>query len=226
MELNIISYFNKNSLRHKYVIGPISSVLLIVFAEASFAAPITSESDPELIGAAKVDFDTAPQGDYPSTGSGFSSGNVNFNSNGSFKIDSFLTTGPYAITGNQLHNQNESFSTLRFTFTNPVSAFGMSLVAFDAAWELTAYNQTDQALESFLVTPTAPLYDVQYAGISVANTAYATLVFKDPSKSSVDWFGIDDFSFVTSKVSTVPEPSVLSILLIGLAGIGWSRYKT
>ncbi len=164
-------------------------------------------------GATIIDFQSVVAGTYSSV----SQNGVTFTPDGSNQIwvDNAYA-GQYNNFGQSLHNNYDplSFGTLTITFSSPTSAFGFHWGASDTQWTLNAYNASHVLIESFALPITGPGNAGTFVGLVDAGIASATLV-----GNASDYIFVDNFAFQSGASSSVPEPSSLTLLGAGLAGI-------
>ena len=182
---------------------------------SAVAAPISGVGLPTdtvaLSGGTVIDFEST--GNF--SGASLSVGGVTFTGNGPVHVSndyagSYNTRGTYHITNfGSLPNQYQ------FSFSGAVSAFAFLWGAADVAWTLTAYGAADQVLESVVISPTYSGNAGNYFGIAADGIVRATL-----SGGQGDYVFIDNFSYKTASTNDVPEPGVLSLLAVALAGAG------
>ena len=90
---------------------------------------------------------------------------------------------------------------------------------------LTAYDAGNAVLDSVTVD-LANTLDFRFLGLTttsaIASVKFEKLVL--PGTSTDDDFALDDFSF-GGTTSSVPEPSIIALMALGLAGIGYARKK-
>lgn len=195
------------------------AVLIAAFGGSAYAAPLSSESDTALTGAALVDFESGPSGNWISQSFGSSLTVTALNTvaapAASFSVDSDYS-GSYNTRG-RLHitNHGSEFQSLRFDFGGTASAFGFLFGASDSSWELTAYNSGGTALESMTIPAVYASNAGDYFGLKgLAGAAYAILTQNHDgiySTGGVDYVFVDNF-----RVAAVPEPETYAMLLAGL----------
>lgn len=216
-------------LGYKLSIGIALAVLAVSAQAATFSGTGSPDSDPALTGGTVETFDAGPAQDYAS----LTLGNVTYiGTTGDFTlgndfIGSYNTTGVYSI-----YNGGDFIpNAFRFDFAAPVGAFGFNWGAADNNWLLSAYDSSDNLLETYLVPPTGPSNAGDYFGIQAPNIAYATLV----EQGGGDYVFIDNFTYANAgapppppaPVEPVPTMSqwaiVVLVMLLGLLGMARLR---
>lgn len=178
-------------------------------------------SNAALTGGTVIDFEAATAGDY----SALTIGNVTFKGvDDSFRITSDYV-GSYNNTGrldldNGPYDSTMTYS-FRFDFASTVNAFAFNWGAADNVWLLSAYDSSNNLLDSLALTATHGSNAGDYFGLTAANIAYATLI--NQSGDAGDWVMIDNFTH--SAAAQVPEPASLALLGLGLAGLAASRKR-
>ena len=114
----------------------------------------------------------------------------------------------------------------------PVFDFSSAITAFGANWDLSPGGAatgislflTFQDLTSMTVTTQVPnAFTGQFFGI-VSDTPFISVRFDEGTQTAgVETFNMDNARFV--QAAAVPEPSMFSLLGLGLAGVGFSMRK-
>ena len=196
-------------------------VVAVAFASgAAHATLISSSGDAALAGGTVIDFEAFAAGVYSSV----STAGVTFsapNTGEDLYINSDYA-GQYNTTGQSLQNtyNTNAFGDLLIQFDSAVNAFGFNWGASDAQWTLSAFDAANNLLDSVLMPITASSNAGEFYGIAASGISYALL-----SGPSSDFIFVDNFTF-SGKAAAVPEPATLSLLGVGLLGLGLSRRRS
>lgn len=162
-------------------------------------------------------FDTIPSGRVIPNGSAL--GGIIYTLNDS-SADLFITTGGAKVNEpngfDKFFNGAESpllpADVVTFTFSTPITAFGVSFNAFGNApgTFLLTTNLGDLAPSSFNPFPGFPTG--HFAGFTTDRPVTSVTVLEAPGNNLA--FGLDDLV-----VQSVPEPSSLMLLCVGILGI-------
>ena len=210
------------------VITAILSIALTV-SNAS-ASTFTGLGNPidaaALAGGTVIDFDGGPTGDYSSLtllGVTFNDLDYTFRISSAY-IGSYNTEGTYSL-------QNGDYDStmthrLRFDFASAVDAFGFNWGASDDTWLLSAFDSSNNLLDSLSIAPTQSSNSGDYFGIASSNISYATIV--NQSGDAGDLIFLDDFTYKGQGGGgngVIPEPTTMSLLGLGLLGLAKLRRK-
>lgn len=201
----------------KIIHGVIALILLLPLG--AHAVPITGQGLP-------TDYAALSSGtviDFESTGvvntASLTIDNVTFTGNALIQVDNdyaggYNTRGDYHIT-----NHGNEPTKFRFDFASQVDAFAFLWGAADVDWVLSAFNG-NSLLETLVVNPTSVSNAGDYFGIASAGITHATLEVSSGS----DYVFLDNFTY-SPGIASVPEPGVIYLFGLGLAGIGFMRKK-
>lgn len=190
------------------------AVAAVLAAGTAQAQQITSPGDAALAGATLVDFESAPTGAFTS----FTLSGVTFSTptpgQTGYVLNDF--SGSYATTGYSVQNTygSDGFTLLRFGFASAASAFGFAWGASDEQWALNAYDASDNLLGTVLSPITYGANDGFTGMKNVGPIAYATL-----SGPAGDYVFVDDFRYVASATTPVPEPASIALVAGGLLAL-------
>jgi hypothetical protein len=182
--------------------------------------PFGATQIPGLGGSTVIDFESPLEGTYTTlTLSG-----VTFTPDtGKLMWVDGAYIGQYNTFGTQsLHNNYDplSFNTLTIQFTGTTTGFGFFWGASDTQWVLTAYDSSNNPIESFNLPITHASNAGDFVGLLDPGIARATL-----AGTGGDYVFIDNFEF-NSTNSTTPEPGSLLLLGSGLLSVaGVIRHK-
>ncbi len=181
--------------------------------------PSGAQSIPGLVGSTVIDFESVTPGTY----STLNLSGVTFTSDsGNLMWVDGTYAGMYNTFGQSLHNNYDpqSFNTLTVNFNGTTNGFGFFWGASDDQWTLTAYDSSNNVIESFLLPITGPSNAGDFVGIVDPGIAYATL-----SGTGSDFVFVDNFEF-NGGGAPVPEPGSLILLGSGiLSAAGVMRRK-
>jgi len=157
-----------------------------------------------------------PAGNATLVGSGDGSGSV---------ITNVASVGAFPISSPNYLNQNFD-STLTLTFQNPQVAFGFFATdVSDSGGNFLI--KIGNAAPITVLTNGQPSGNAIYFGIIDTANPFTTVVLTNSAPGS-DLFGFDDFTICTAAQvvgPSVPEPSTLTLLGIGVAGFIKSRRR-
>lgn len=186
-------------------------------AEAAF---ITSQSDPALSGTKLIDFESVIPGSYTS----LTIGDVNFSTSlGEVEFVNADYAGEFNTEGQSLQNTYavKAFNNLKINFLTPTETFGFNWGASNASWTLTAFDSSNNILDSQVLPIVVSSNAGDFFGIKnvSAPISYATLVASEFG----DYVLIDNLK---SKSVSVPEPlNIAGTGLVGAMGLWLNRKK-
>jgi hypothetical protein len=189
--------------------------LFAVCPTVSNASIITSPSDPALSGATVIDFEAQTLGSYTS----LVIGDVTFTANDNHLMIDNAFNGQYNTQGIYLDNgtyENIGFSSMTINFGNEVTAFGFNWGASDYSWVLTAYDASNNPLETYNLPITGPSNSGDFVGLAANGIDYAVL----STSGSYDWIMIDNFTF-----KPIPAPGAILLGSIGVGLVSWLRRR-
>lgn len=168
--------------------------------------------------ASVLDFDSAAPGTYAS----FTEGVLTFSSDTGVLFVDGDYIGQYNNFGvNSVHSCycDGSFGELYFDFSTPLEGFGFFWGASDAQWTLTAYDGSNNVLETFALPTTGPSNAGDF--VAIYGSGIARAVLAGPSS---DYVFVDNVTFGARYVGPgaggIPEPSTWAMLIAGFAGAG------
>jgi hypothetical protein len=112
-------------------------------------------------------------------------------------------------------------ATATFSFTNPIEAFGFYLTGLQNGSGVSGSKVNVLVNGETLFAPINTIGGVSWFGFTSTNPFSSITI----SNFSNDAWGIDDVMFTSARVATVPEPTILLLFGLGLAGIATSRRR-
>lgn len=208
-------------------------IVIVAMASAAIAqaTPILSAGDPALDGASLWDFNE-----------------LTFDAN---RQTGYITSpteevvfGPDGVTSYAIRDDisssdgmgilafgNQNTATYNFVFSSLVSAFGLDLGSINSVWTATAYDSSNNLIESVAWPNANNQSSLIFRGVAADGIAWISL-------SGNDDLVIDNLNYVTTGVANpnftipsdpeptpVPEPSTLALFGIGLFGMGLARRR-
>lgn len=146
--------------------------------------------------------------------------------NGSGVIQSGYNVGRWATSGDKYWETNSDFT---ISFSTAISAFGFYGTDIGDFGGEVILNYTNGETKTLGIGNTigAKNASVLYFGFYEDNEemAFDSISFSNTNGS--DWFGFDDMTIgVYEQINTVPEPSTVLLVGVGLVGlVGYSRKK-
>ncbi len=180
------------------------------------ATPITSMADPSLSGATVIDFESVALGEYGSLAlSGVTINGIG----GTMTICDGCGGGggSFGDVGRSLQNTSGTPTSFDLVFDGLVSAFGIVGGAVNHPWTYTAYDSSNNILETLNLND--PCCSGFFNGIATNGIARVNL------SGGGDWVVFDNLAFVSQGSNSVPEPGTLALLGLGLSGLLFSRKK-
>jgi hypothetical protein len=175
-------------------------------AVSAHSTIITSVSDPAFAGSFVEDFSSTPLGNYTS----LQLNTLTITAPGDVVRVENEYSGQYNTQGNYLDNDAGSASELVFTFGTGQKVFGFNYGALDDSWTFSAYNSSNQLIDSTLVQPDQASNAGEFIGIESAspNIAYATFTQTGTAYAD-DYILLDNLHY-----SVVPEPSAYAPFIL------------
>lgn len=202
------------------------AVLGFFLASGVSAAPtfITNPSDFSLTGSTLINFESELQGSFTSRTFGNA---VTVASSGTnpFYVSSFYG-GSFGTTGTYIETQSTP-DPINFGFASDVSAFGFSWGAADQPWTFDIFDSGNNLLASFNVPAQSGNY-AGFIGVNGGGASIASARLTNHSSYGYDYVLIDNLQYVndTASSSSVPEPTSIALLGLGLLGFAASRRKS
>lgn len=132
--------------------------------------------------------------------------------------------GRFAVSGTHFL-QDVQAPGFQMTFSDPVAALGFYMVdvgdfAGQITLEMVNGTHTDVLIPSTINSAGGT---VGYFGVIDLEASFTSVSFTTPAGTG-DFFAFDDMT-IGSQAQVIPEPSILALLGIGLAGLGLGRRK-
>lgn len=199
---------NINRFISKAVLITSNALLLsIVIQDHAKATAISGFGSPSnaIPGGTVIDFESANLGSFSTQ----SFGNVTISGiGGNLNIDNTYG-GQYNTQGIYLHNSQGNTNGIRFDFSSPVSQFAFNFGASDNSSVLSAYDASNNLIESVNGPITSSGNAGNYVGLADSGISYATLTLSN------DYILIDNFTFSSNNATAVPEPFTIVGTFIG-----------
>jgi hypothetical protein len=195
----------------------------VLFAASASATPLSGtdgSGNPPVPGAtATVDF----EGQGNQTAASFTLGGVTISGiGGDLRIDNSYAGQYNGRGGYYLDNNMGDTNEIRFDFGGTVSAFAFNFGASDVLWTLSAFDSSNNLIESVSAPITHASNAGDYIGLADAGIAYATLTASEGG----DWVFVENITVAGQGTNNVPEPATLALCGLGLAAIARSRRKS
>ena len=198
-------------------------------APAFFTSEAAFQSGASSAGIASFSiesFETLPN----STSAPFSVGNLTVTPLGGtlgtvFAPSSFATDGTHELGWN---NASASSKQIRFTFANPINAFAIDVIDLGDSnppgstgpIPATLILTIDSVSQTLFSNFTGADGNVLFAGVVDASTAFSFITIELTGVPQGDYVGFDRL-----QSAAIPEPSLLALLGVGLAGLAASRRR-
>lgn len=192
----------------------------LVIANTAEAVPITSPLDPALSGANVVTFESQALGSYPS----LTIGGVTITGAGDLTISND-GNAQYVPPQDQFLDNRLYSGSFTFSFSNLVTAFGLQIGATNAPWQMTAYDSSNNVIDTLGIPDQVSSLAYPYTGFYGLGEGSPTIKSFTLSSSSSDWIVLDDLYYTDQRTNNVPEPASITLLAAGLLGFGALRRK-
>jgi hypothetical protein len=215
---------------NKILLASLGAVLIVAGFQSAEAIPLSGQqpdgdltsAEPLLAGGTVIDFE---DGAVASTNSPIILGDVTITTiDGNQHTISSDFAGVFNVRDTFcLNNVFVSPKTLqwRFEFTTPVDGFAFLWGAADSPWELKAFDDGGNLIETFVINPTGSSNNGDYFGIAASGIKSFTLI----SLGGFDGVLFDNLTFIDSNNEVIGGEIIpiesTSLILAGTQSFSW-----